>query len=59
MCMSPDSIGSLEMDPRAPEAGLWFDFQVGCQGGREGGREGLRGGSERLDLDVSSMVWIE
>ncbi|KAM3568744.1 hypothetical protein VYU27_009143 [Nannochloropsis oceanica] len=28
MCMSPDSIGSLEMDPRAPEAGLWFDYQI-------------------------------
>jgi hypothetical protein len=38
--MSVDSIGSLESDPRAPEAGLWFDYQVPREGGREKGKEG-------------------
>jgi len=28
MCESPDSIGSLPTEPRAPEAGLWFDHQI-------------------------------
>lgn len=28
MCGSEDSIGSLTADPRAPEAGRWFDYQV-------------------------------
>mmetsp|Transcript_80818 Transcript_80818/g.218888 ORF Transcript_80818/g.218888 Transcript_80818/m.218888 type:complete len:532 (-) Transcript_80818:132-1727(-) len=27
-CGSPDSIGSLSAEPRAPEAGAWFDHQV-------------------------------
>lgn len=27
-CGSADSIGSLASEPRAPEAGAWFDFQV-------------------------------
>jgi len=44
--MSPDSIGSKDSDPRAPEAGRWFDFQVALQRGREGGREGGRAGQE-------------
>jgi cellulose 1,4-beta-cellobiosidase len=28
MCGSPDSIGSEASEPRAPEAGKWFDYQV-------------------------------
>eukprot|EP00451_Oxyrrhis_marina_P003721 CAMPEP_0204270134 /NCGR_PEP_ID=MMETSP0468-20130131/18266_1 /ASSEMBLY_ACC=CAM_ASM_000383 /TAXON_ID=2969 /ORGANISM="Oxyrrhis marina" /LENGTH=439 /DNA_ID=CAMNT_0051245625 /DNA_START=44 /DNA_END=1363 /DNA_ORIENTATION=+ len=28
MCSSSDSIGSTSSDPRAPEAGKWFDYQV-------------------------------
>merc|ERR1712028_296645 len=28
MCGSADSIGSQSGEPRAPEAGAWFDFQV-------------------------------
>jgi len=28
MCGSSDSIGSQSSEPRAPEAGRWFDFQV-------------------------------
>jgi len=27
-CGSQDSIGSSEGEPRAPEAGLWFDYQI-------------------------------
>mmetsp|Transcript_79183 Transcript_79183/g.223911 ORF Transcript_79183/g.223911 Transcript_79183/m.223911 type:complete len:500 (+) Transcript_79183:53-1552(+) len=27
-CASPDSLGSRATEPRAPEAGHWFDFQV-------------------------------
>jgi cellulose 1,4-beta-cellobiosidase len=27
-CDSPDSIGSRQGEPRAPEAGQWFDYQV-------------------------------
>merc|ERR1711963_215762 len=28
MCASPDSIGSRPGEPRAPEAGLWFHYQI-------------------------------
>lgn len=28
MCASDDSIGSKSGEPRAPEAGLWFDYQI-------------------------------
>jgi len=28
MCGSPDSIGSRDGEPRCPEAGHWFDYQV-------------------------------
>jgi len=28
MCESSDSIGSQSSEPRAPEAGLWFDYQI-------------------------------
>jgi cellulose 1,4-beta-cellobiosidase len=28
MCASPDSIGSRSGEPRAPEAGLWFHYQI-------------------------------
>lgn len=28
MCASDDSIGSKNGEPRAPEAGLWFDYQI-------------------------------
>lgn len=34
MCGSEDSIGSLTSEPRAPEAGRWFDYQVRTEGGR-------------------------
>lgn len=27
-CASPDSIGSQPVEPRAPEAGGWFDYQI-------------------------------
>jgi len=27
-CASPDSLGSVHGEPRAPEAGHWFDYQV-------------------------------
>eukprot|EP00441_Pelagodinium_beii_P046663 CAMPEP_0197621336 /NCGR_PEP_ID=MMETSP1338-20131121/1938_1 /TAXON_ID=43686 ORGANISM="Pelagodinium beii, Strain RCC1491" /NCGR_SAMPLE_ID=MMETSP1338 /ASSEMBLY_ACC=CAM_ASM_000754 /LENGTH=532 /DNA_ID=CAMNT_0043190779 /DNA_START=23 /DNA_END=1621 /DNA_ORIENTATION=+ len=27
-CGSPDSIGSMAAEPRAPEAGQWFDYQI-------------------------------
>lgn len=27
-CASRDSVGSQEGEPRAPEAGLWFDYQI-------------------------------
>jgi len=27
-CASPDSLGSMGSEPRAPEAGHWFDYQV-------------------------------
>ena len=30
MCGSVDSIGSQAGEPRAPEAGHWFDFQARC-----------------------------
>ena len=28
MCASPDSIGTQGGEPRCPEAGLWFDYQI-------------------------------
>ena len=28
MCSSQDSIGSRSGEPRAPEAGQWFDYQI-------------------------------
>lgn len=28
MCASDDSLGSKQGEPRAPEAGLWFDYQI-------------------------------
>lgn len=28
MCGSSDSVGSVDKEPRAPEAGAWFDYQV-------------------------------
>jgi len=28
MCGSVDSIGSAQGEPRAPEAGQWFDYQI-------------------------------
>lgn len=28
MCASTDSLGSKNGEPRAPEAGLWFDYQI-------------------------------
>lgn len=28
MCASPDSLGTRPGEPRAPEAGMWFDYQI-------------------------------
>ena len=28
MCASQDSLGSRSGEPRAPEAGAWFDYQI-------------------------------
>ena len=28
MCSSTDSIGSQASEPRAPEAGAWFDYEI-------------------------------